>query len=388
MIVEDSDGENILYSDYFILRERYFESEEPHYIDFTVAISEPIPPNYFVSLISEKWMHCENRVVLPFNHLVLPQKFPPHKPIYDMEPISVSALGKSVEGVYDFEYFNKVQTQTFHSLFSTDSNVFIGASVGNGKTVCAEIALIRNWGIEDRSKAFYISPFQDQIDIRLEEWRTKFGDIIGGASNINKLTGEISADLKILEKSDLVLGTPTQWDLITRRWARRRNVQKVSLVIADDAHMVGGLGGAVYEVVVSRFRFMATQLELENFRIVALSVSLANAKDFAKWIGASSQSTFNFAPSERQVPLEVHLQSLSIPHHPSFLIALAHPAYSAIKSCLSLCQPLFMSKTVSSVFLRQMIWFAWREPTAPKNRSSLLTRNRLVRFWIGFGTKV
>lgn len=331
LIVEDSDGENILYSDYFILRERYFESEEPHYIDFTVAISEPIPPNYFVSLISEKWMHCENRVVLPFNHLVLPQKFPPHKPIYDMEPISVSALGKSVEGVYDFEYFNKVQTQTFHSLFSTDSNVFIGASVGNGKTVCAEIALIRNWGIEDRSKAFYISPFQDQIDIRLEEWRTKFGDIIGGASNINKLTGEISADLKILEKSDLVLGTPTQWDLITRRWARRRNVQKVSLVIADDAHMVGGLGGAVYEVVVSRFRFMATQLELENFRIVALSVSLANAKDFAKWIGASSQSTFNFAPSERQVPLEVHLQSLSIPHHPSFLIALAHPAYSAIK---------------------------------------------------------
>lgn len=330
LLVEDGDGETILFNDYFVLREKYFQSEEPHYVDFTVPIAEPLPPNYFVSLISEKWLHCENRVVLPFNNLTLPEKFPAHTPIYDMEPVLVSSLGENFSSAYDFKHFNKIQTQAFHSLFTTDESVLIGASVGNGKTICGEIALIKHLEEENAGKAVYIAPFQDQVDARLSEWRTKFSSCMD-VSGINKLTGELSADLKILESSNIILTTPIQWDLISRRWQRRRNVQKVSLVIADDAHMVGGLNGAVYELVISRFRFMATQLE-QQVRIIALSVSLSNGKDFGKWIGATSHSIFNFSPSERQIPLEVHLQSLSIPHHPSFMIALAHPAYNAIKN--------------------------------------------------------
>lgn len=330
LTVEDGDGESILFSDYFILRERYFNSEEPHYVDFTVPISEPIPPNYFVSLISEKWLHCESRIVLPFNHLVLPEKFPAHTPIYDMEPVSVSSLGKKFKSLFDFDFFNKIQTQTFHALFNTDDSVFIGASGGNGKIVCGELALLRHISEGNEGKVVYLAPFQEQVNDRYNNWVKRFGSVID-VSEIQKLTGELSADLKLLENASIILATPVQWDLISRRWKKRANVREVSLVIADDAHLIGGLNGAIYENVLSRFRFVATQEE-QPIRIIALSVSLANGKDFGKWIGATSHSIFNFPPGERQVPLELHLQSFSIPHHPSFMISLAHPAYSAIKN--------------------------------------------------------
>jgi len=52
------------------------------------------------------------------------------------------------------------------------------------------------------------------------------------------------------------------------------------------------------------------QNDLErHLRIVALSTSLANAKDVANWLGiAFPQNTFNFDPIVRPVPLEIHLQ--------------------------------------------------------------------------------
>jgi len=54
-------------------------------------------------------------------------------------------------------------------------------------------------------------------------------------------------------------------------------------------------------------RYMSSQLE-RNIRIVALSSSLSNARDLAQWLGCSSTATFNFHPSVRPVPLELHVQ--------------------------------------------------------------------------------
>ena len=50
-------------------------------------------------------------------------------------------------------------------------------------------------------------------------------------------------------------------------------------------------------------RYMAKQLSL-NVRIIALSVSLSNARDFAQWLGCTS---YNFPPTARPVKLDVKL---------------------------------------------------------------------------------
>ncbi|KAJ4272229.1 Pre-mRNA-splicing helicase BRR2 [Fusarium torreyae] len=331
ILVEDCDGEDILYHDTFLLRKEYAESDtNEHIVDFTVPITDPMPPNYFVSVISDRWMHAETRLPVPFHKLILPEKFPPHTELLELQPLPVSALKVSsyVDLYPTWKQFNRIQTQTFNSLYKTDQNVFIGAPTGSGKTVCAEFALLRHWTKGDVGRAVYIAPFQELVDSRLQDWQKRLGHLNGG-KEIVKLTGETATDLKLLEKGDLILATPTQWDVLSRQWKRRKNVQTVELFIADEVHLLGGSQGYVYETIVSRMHYIRTQTELP-MRIVALSVSLANARDIGEWIDAKKHDIYNFSPHVRPVPLELHLQSFTNPHFPSLMLAMAKPTYLAI----------------------------------------------------------
>jgi pre-mRNA-splicing helicase BRR2 len=105
--------------------------------------------------------------------------------------------------------FNKIQTQVFQALYTSDENVFIGAPTGSGKTICAGFALLRLWGNREQPRAVCIEPYQEMVDQRAEEWRHKFSKLQGG-KEIVSLTGETSADLRLLEKGDVIVCTPTQ----------------------------------------------------------------------------------------------------------------------------------------------------------------------------------
>ncbi|OCL01817.1 Sec63-domain-containing protein [Glonium stellatum] len=331
ILVEDCDGEDILFHDQFLLRKTYSQTEmNEHLVEFTVPITEPMPPNYFITVVSDRWMHSETKLAVSFQKLILPEKFPPHTPLLELQPLPISALKvKEYQSLYNgLARFNKVQTQVFNSLYSSDDNVFIGASTGIGKTVCAEFAILRFWSKATEGRIVYIAPFQELVDTRLKDWKTRLTGIAGG-KEIVKLTGETTADLKLLEKGDLILATPSQWDVISRQWQRRKTVQSVALFIVDELHMLGGQGGYTYEAIVSRMHAMALQLE-SGMRIVGLSVSLSNARDIGEWIGANKHTIFNFSPHIRAVPLELHIQSFSIPHFPSLMLAMAKPVYQSV----------------------------------------------------------
>ena len=115
--------------------------------------------------------------------------------------------------------------------------------------------------------------------------------------------------------------------------------------------MVGGEVGPTYEVVISRTRYIERQTGNKT-RIIACGVSLANAEDLGKWMGASEHTIFNFSPrfvdsvpshfiyliyilyeffSARPLDMAIHLQSFTINHFPSLMIAMSKPAYLAIK---------------------------------------------------------
>ena len=332
IVVEDCDGEDVLFHDQFVLRKEYAQEdgENDHIIEFTVPFTDPMPPNYFVSVISDRWMHSETRISVSFHNMILPEKFPRHTELLDLQPLPVSALK-----VADFiklypriKFFNKIQTQVFQSLFNTDQNVFVGAPTGAGKTVCAEFAILRLWAKHKDGRALYVAPFQELVDSRFHDWQNRLSGVLGG-KEIVKLTGETTTDLKLLEAADLILSTPAQWDALSRLWKRRKNVRDVLLFIADELHMLGGPMGYVYEIVVSRMHHIRTQLE-SPMRIVGLSVSVANAGDLGEWIDAKKHDIYNFSPHIRPVPLELHIQPFTIPHFPSLMLAMAKPTYLSI----------------------------------------------------------
>lgn len=73
------------------------------------------------------------------------------------------------------------------------------------------------------------------------DWHQKFQDILN--KKVVLLTGETSTDLKLLGKGDIIVSTPDKWDILSRRWKQRKNVQNVSLFIVDEAHLIGGENG-------------------------------------------------------------------------------------------------------------------------------------------------
>ena len=48
VMVEDSDSEMLLHTEYFLLKKAF--AEEDHTITFTIPVQEPLPPQYFVKV--------------------------------------------------------------------------------------------------------------------------------------------------------------------------------------------------------------------------------------------------------------------------------------------------------------------------------------------------
>ena len=86
---------------------------------------------------------------------------------------------------------------------------------------------------------------------------------------------------------------------------------------------------SIVEVGVSRMRYIASQVE-NKIRIVALSTSLANAKDLREWIGATAHGLFNFPPGVQPVPLEIHIQGVYVANFEARMQAITKPTYTAI----------------------------------------------------------
>ncbi|XP_030492966.2 DExH-box ATP-dependent RNA helicase DExH12 [Cannabis sativa] len=326
VIVEDNDGEFILHHEYFLLKKQYID--EDHTLHFTVPIYEPLPPQYFIRVVSDKWLGAQTVLPVSFRHLILPEKYPPPTELLDLQPLPVTALRNSLyEGLYvDFKHFNPVQTQVFTVLYNSDDNVLVAAPTGSGKTICAEFAILRNHQ-KGHMRAVYIAPIEALAKERYRDWKNKFEERL--ELSVVQLTGETATDLKLIEKGNIIISTPEKWDALSRRWKQRKYVQQVSLFIIDELHLIGGQGGPVLEVIVSRMRYIASQVE-NQIRIVALSTSLANAKDLGEWIGASSHGLFNFPPGVRPVPLEIHIQGVDITNFEARMQAMTKPTYTAI----------------------------------------------------------
>lgn len=333
VFVEDVNGENILHHEVFPLMSKSMDTE--HDLVFTVPILEPLPPAYFIRVISDRWLHSEAVLPIAFNSTILPAKFPPPTELLDLQPLSPSVLGEPalVKLFSSFDDFNPIQTQTFHELSKTDRNVLVCAPSGSGKTTCAEFAILRMLITNPEGKCVYVAPTDDIASPIYDNWSSRFGSILGN-KKIVKLTGETAPDLRMLAEGKVIVATAKQWDMLSRRWRQRKAVQSVSLVIFDELHFLGGEVGPTMEVVISRMRYISSQQQQEEgttpMRIVGLSASLANAREVGEWMGVPIKSLFNFSPKVRPIPLEIYFQSFDQNSYPARLMAMAKPTYSAI----------------------------------------------------------
>ena len=296
-LVEDCDGDRILYFDNFVVRST--SAEEEHFLDLTVPIFDTPQPYYFVTFISEKWLNSLWRFPVDMTDMKIPRKFHPYTDLLDLEEVAITelALPEFLE-TFNFSFFNKFQSQSFGALFGSNENILIGMSKGNGKTTCAELALLGHWK-NNRGRVVYLHPSLEIIEKQYKLWKRKYSKIANSSKAINKLTGEVAVDVSLLNQSHVCLATPEQFEYISRRWMARKVIQSIELVICEDIHTIGeGFKGALYELLLARLRLISTQVK-HPLRIVALSASLANGREVGEWLGCEKQCIFNFSPTLR-----------------------------------------------------------------------------------------
>ncbi|KAE9318202.1 U5 small nuclear ribonucleoprotein helicase [Phytophthora fragariae] len=370
VFVEDVDGETILHHEWLLIKRRFASQET--YLSFTMPLFEPLAPLYYVKVISDKWIHCESSLPISFHKLILPQKNAPPTELLDLQPLFVNNIllklvggkkktaesvlkslsnARQVPNPWRFKRFNPIQTQVLPRLLESDSNLFIGSPPGSGKGVLAELAIMKtllSLGQPDlKSDEFgehllvYLTPKESSCHEKYEDWNAKFGEESFWRQNVVELTGDSTADLRLLASANILIATPTQWDVLSRRWKQRKRIQNVSLLLLDETHFVGGGEyGPTIEIVMSRMRFIAADMDKKKkaagerggrMRILAMSNSIANARDVGEWLGASaSEGIFNFHPNVRPQPLEIRVQGFEINDFSSRMLAMAKPLYNTV----------------------------------------------------------
>uniref|UniRef100_W5K1G2 Activating signal cointegrator 1 complex subunit 3 n=1 Tax=Astyanax mexicanus TaxID=7994 RepID=W5K1G2_ASTMX len=328
--VEDPINDHIYHSEYFLLQKKQVVSGEPQQVVFTIPIFEPMPSQYYIRAVSDRWLGSEAVCIINFQHLILPERHPPHTELLDLQPLPVLALGnREYESLYKFTHFNPIQTQIFHTLYHTDTNVLLGAPTGSGKTIAAEMAIFRVFNKYPTAKAVYIAPLKALVRERIEDWKIRIEEKLG--RKVVELTGDVTPDMRAIAQADLIVTTPEKWDGVSRSWQNRSYVQKVAILIIDEIHLLGEDRGPVLEVIVSRTNFISSHTS-KPVRVVGLSTALANARDLADWLGIGQMGLFNFRPSVRPVPLEVHIQGFPGQHYCPRMASMNKPVFQAIRS--------------------------------------------------------
>ncbi|TNN13844.1 Activating signal cointegrator 1 complex subunit 3, partial [Schistosoma japonicum] len=348
--IEDPDQGVIFHSEYWTLTKRMYNSKTPQVLNFTIPLYEPYPCQYFVRVLSDCWLGVDSTYPVTLKRLILPSSDPPHTDLLRLQPLPVTALkNPNYELLYNFTHFNPIQTQLFHTLYHQNVNVLLGAPTGSGKTVAAELAIFRVFNESPKQKCVYIAPLKALVRERIDDWNIRIGQKL--KKRVVELTGDITPDIQQLLRSDLIVTTPEKWDGISRSWQHRSYVRQVALIVIDEIHLLGEERGPVLEVLVSRANYIANQLG-QSVRIIGLSTALANAPDLAAWLhvpftmtsisevatlsntsyGLTGRGLFNFRPSVRPVPLEVHIQGFPGRHYCPRMATMNKPIFQAIRS--------------------------------------------------------
>uniref|UniRef100_M4B634 Activating signal cointegrator 1 complex subunit 3 n=1 Tax=Hyaloperonospora arabidopsidis (strain Emoy2) TaxID=559515 RepID=M4B634_HYAAE len=377
--VEDAVTGHIYHSEYFVLHQNQFAGWKAGTQTLEIECYLPLfitqgqtEATYVIRILSDRFVGIESFYEVSYAPSELTaaelakQKNDMYTKLLRLHPQPLQSLDDPVyQALYvgRFQHFNPIQTQAFHQLYHQNGNVLLCASTGSGKTVCAELAMLRVWKQQKLSESaqredegspddpgihapattqsliVYIAPMKALAREKVAEWKARFENNAHLHKNVVEVTEDTLVNVEfILNKADIVVTTPEKWDLLTRSsTVGRALMTRMALVIVDEVHLVGEAPrGAVLEVLISRLRrFTRSGLPI---RVIGLSTALANANDVGQWLGGIKPNSsdggevYNFRASVRPVPMDVHIQGFPERHYVARMAAMNKPTFMAIKT--------------------------------------------------------
>lgn len=179
-------------------------------------------------------------------------------------------LAKSIETL------RPAQVKAIEAGLFDDKNLLICTPTASGKTLIAELGGVKNI-LEKKGKAVYVVPLKALANEKFKEFREKYGNLFRIALSI----GDIDSADPYLVDYDFIFTTSEKLDSLIRHhspWLRY-----VKTVIIDEIHLLNDAGrGPTLEILITILRKL-----LRNVQIIALSATIGNPEELAKWLDAN-----------------------------------------------------------------------------------------------------
>lgn len=155
-------------------------------------------------------------------------------------------------------------------------SLVVSAPTAGGKTLIAELA-IANRLLSGGGKALYLVPLRALASQKYDDFKKWRQAGIGVAVSV----GDLDSSDGRLSSYDLIIMTYEKCDSILRHAAQIPWIRDVSVVVADEVHLLGDSSrGPALEVVLTRLRLINPEVQL-----IALSATVGNAEAVARWLG-------------------------------------------------------------------------------------------------------
>ena len=169
---------------------------------------------------------------------------------------------------------NPVQEMAVENGLLKGKNMVIAAPTASGKTLVAEIAMLKT--IKEGKRAVYIVPLKALASEKYEEFRQKYESL---GIKVAISTGDLDSSDHWLAKYDIIILTSEKLDSLLRHgieWAG-----SIGLVVVDEIHLLNDLSrGPTLEITLTKLR------QIANPRFLGLSATISNYRQLAEWLGA------------------------------------------------------------------------------------------------------
>ncbi len=171
--------------------------------------------------------------------------------------------------------FRPAQKKAIDAGLLEGKNLLVCTPTASGKTLIAEMAAAKSI-LEGKGKAVYIVPLVALANEKSKDFKKRYGHLFKVALSV----GDFDSSDPHLMDYDLIICTAEKLDSLIRHHAPW--LRCVSVVIVDEVHLLNDVSrGPTLEILITLLKKI-----LPNAQIIALSATIGNPEELAKWLDA------------------------------------------------------------------------------------------------------
>ncbi len=177
------------------------------------------------------------------------------------------------------ESFYPPQEQAIKKGLLENQSILMAVPTAAGKTLMAELCMLKSI-LENNGRCLYIAPLKALASEKFEDFKEKYSAL---GIKVGIATGDLDSPSKMLNRYQILIATAEKVDSLLRSRAKWL-ISALNVLVLDEIHFLNDVSrGPTLEILTARIK----QIN-HHIQIVALSATVSNADEIAKWLKAKA----------------------------------------------------------------------------------------------------